>query len=160
MTAVTALAFSVIAVATATLVHQHRAAGSPPPDPQGPAPVRHEAASGSNPADASKALAQEQLELAREALRDLDLMSKKVELSLTDPRFALWHRRSVEAIRASGAGKAERVAALEDYLKRMKDQERFAQVALERAQSSRVDVFDARYRVLEAEIWLNQEKAR
>jgi hypothetical protein len=112
------------------------------------------------PPDLNKALAQEQLKLARQALRDLDLMHKGEGLSRTDPRFALWERRQVEAIRATGAGKAELVAALENYLKRMKEEERLAQLALEKDQGTRVDVWDAQYRVLEAEMWLNQEKAR
>jgi len=112
------------------------------------------------PADANKALAQEQLKLARQALHDLDLMNEREGLGRTDPRFALWERRQVEAIRAAGAGKAELIAALEDYLKRMREQERLAQLSIEKAQGTRIDLWDAQYRTLEAEMWLNHEKAR
>ena len=59
------------------------------------------------PSEPNKALAQQQLKLARQALRDLDLMHKGEGVSRTDPRFALWERRQVEAIRATGAGEAE-----------------------------------------------------
>ena len=101
-----------------------------------------------------------QLKLAQQALRDLDLMHKGEGLSRTDPRFALWERRQLEAIRATGAGKAELLAALEIYLKRIKEQERLAQLALEKGEGARVDLWDAQYRVLEAEMWLIQERAR
>jgi hypothetical protein len=155
MAAVITLTFGVIAVGMAVMVYQHRAVGAPPQDPQVALPVRQE-----QPLDPNKARAQEQLKLARQALRDLDLMHKGEGLSRTDPRFALWEHRQVEAIRATGAGKAELAAALENYLKRMKEQQRLAQLALEKDQGTRVDVWDAQYRVLEAEIWLDQEKAR
>jgi RNA polymerase sigma factor (sigma-70 family) len=155
MAAVIALSFSVIAIGMAVLVYQHRAVGAPPQNPQVTVPVRQEQAP-----DPSKAMAQEQLKLARQALRDLDLMSKGEAVSRRDPRFALWERRQVEAILATGASRAELLAALENYVKQMKEQQRFAQLALEKDQGSRVDVWDAQYRVLEAEMWLNQEKAR
>ena len=110
--------------------------------------------------DPNKALAQEQLKLARQALQDLGQMHKSEGLSLADPRFALWDRRQVEAIVASGADTAEWTAALENYLKRMKQLEQFAQVALQNGEINRVELRDAQYRSLEAEIWLNREKAR
>jgi len=114
----------------------------------------------SQPPDPNKALAQEQLKLARQALQDLSQMHKSAGLSLTDPRFALWERRQVEAIRASGADQAELAAALDNYVKRMKQMEQFAQVAFQKGEINRVELRDAQYRGLEAEIWLNQEKAR
>src|SRR4051794_11496199 len=70
--------------------------------------------------DPNKALAQEQVKLARQALRDLDLLQKGGELALSDPKYLLWMRREVEAVRDSGADKAELVAALEGHLKRMR----------------------------------------
>jgi hypothetical protein len=160
MAGIMTLAFGVQAVGTAALVRQHRAVGSSPQDPHAAGPVRQESPAGSHPLDANKAIAQQQLKLAREALRDLDLMHKGEGLSLTDPRFMLWERRQLEAIRAAGAGKAEDVATLENYLKQAKEQERLARVALEKGEATRLDVRDAQYRVLEAEAWLNQEKSR
>jgi hypothetical protein len=112
------------------------------------------------PADPNKALAQEQLKLTRQALSDLDLLSKSGEVPTWDAKFVLWERRQVEAIRASGAGKAEVIAALESYVKRLRELERHMQAAYQKAEASRVDAYDARYRLFEAEMWLNQEKAR
>jgi hypothetical protein len=160
MTGIIALALGVLAAGTAAVVYQHQAVGSSPQDPHVAVPVRQEAPAGSHPLDANKAIAQEQLKLAREALRDLDLMHKGEGLSLTDPKFMLWERRKLEAIRATGAGKAELVAALENYLRQAKEHERLARLALEKGEATRVDVRDAQYRVLEAETWLNQEKSR
>jgi hypothetical protein len=108
----------------------------------------------------NKALTRKQLDVARQALRDLDLLYKNGDVSLYDHRFALWERRQVEAIRASGADKAEVVAALGRYVERLKSLRSTVQTAFEKEQLTRVDVHDARYRLLEAEIWLNQEKAR
>src|SRR4051812_40208538 len=72
------------------------------------------------PQEANKGLAQQQLKLARQALSDLDRMYKGGEAAIYDPRFALWERRQVEAIHASGATQAEFMTALESYVKRMK----------------------------------------
>lgn len=112
------------------------------------------------PEDPNKALAQEQLNLTRQALRDLKLQYQNGEVAMFDPKFALWERRQVEAIRAAGATKAEFVAALEDYVKRLNVLQAVVQKGYEKDQVTRVDVHDAKYRLLEAEIWLNQEKAR
>src|SRR4051794_20650204 len=95
------------------------------------------APAGSEPQDPNKAIAQEQLKLAQQALRDLDLMHKGGGLGRTDPRFDLWQRRQVEAVRATGAGKAELVTALETFLNWRKTQERLAQLAVQKDQGSR-----------------------
>ncbi len=42
----------------------------------------------------------------------------------------------------------------------MKRQEQYAKLAFEKGQATRVDMWDVQYRRIEAEIWLNQEKAR
>ena len=107
-----------------------------------------------------KAMAQEQLKLARQALQGLDAMHKNGAVARYDPKFALWERRQVEAIRAAGATQAEYVAALEAYVKRLKGFASDLQAAHERGAASLVDVWDAEYRVLEAEMWLNREKSR
>src|SRR3954466_10328990 len=72
------------------------------------------------PEDGNKALAQEQLKVARQALAHLERMYKGGEADVSDPRKTLWERRQVEALRISGAAKAEVVAAVEAYAKRMK----------------------------------------
>jgi hypothetical protein len=110
--------------------------------------------------DPTKALAREQLGLAKQALSDLDRMYKDGMVGPSDPSFAMWKRRQVEAVRDSGASRAEFVSALEAYVKHLKDRERIVEGAYRAGQVSRVDVHDAKYRVLEAEMWLAQEKAR
>ena len=55
---------------------------------------------------------------------------------------------------------AEFVAALEGYVKRLRELAKLTETAHEKGGVSRLDVHDAKYRVLEAEMWLNQEKAR
>jgi hypothetical protein len=116
------------------------------------------------PEDPIKTIAEEQLKLADQALRDLDALYKKGamrgEMPNANPGFALWERRKIDALRASGASKAEIVAALEVHTKRMKDQVRYIETAFAKNVVGRVDVFDAKYSALEAEMWLSQEKAR
>lgn len=112
------------------------------------------------PPDANKAVAQEQLKLARKALHDLELLWKGGEASIDDPRIIVWERRQVEAVRASDTSKAEVVAAIEAYIKRMKDLEQVVKTRFQRNETDRVGVHEAAYRVLEAELWLSQEKAR
>ena len=72
------------------------------------------------PEESNKALAAEQLKLARQAIENLDVLNKNGELSYVDSRRAIWERREVEALQATGIEKRERVAALEVYVKRMK----------------------------------------
>jgi outer membrane protein TolC len=118
------------------------------------------ATAGSQAPDPKKSLAQEQLELARQALSDLDRMGKGGEASAYDPRFGVWERRQVEAVRDAGASRAEFLVALEGYGKRLRDRRRIVDEAFRQGQASRLDVHEVKYRVLEAELWLNQEKAR
>ena len=110
--------------------------------------------------DPKKSLAQEQLGLARIAFEALDQMQKTGQVSPDDPRIAVWARRQVEAVRDAGTGRAEFIAALEGYVKRMRDRQRIVEQRQQSGQAYFVDVLDAKYRVLEAEMWLNQEKAR
>ena len=78
----------------------------------------------------------------------------------SDPRFSLWARRKVETLRKTGAGKAEIVAALESYIDRLKQEEAATENDRRNRRATLVDVYDVRYRRMEAEIWLNEEKAR
>lgn len=112
------------------------------------------------PSDANKGLAQEQLKLIPQALGDLDRKFKGGEASIDDDRITRWERRRVDALRASGAPKAEVVAAAEGFAKRMKMLEQVARQRYEKDICERLDVAEATYRALEAEMLLNQEKAR
>ena len=110
--------------------------------------------------DTNKALAEAQLKLARHALDALGEMQMNGTLDNRESRFAVWRRRQVEALRASGVGKGELVTALEDYLKQMKELSLDADDRRKQARIKYVDLLDCQYLVLEAEMWLNQEKSR
>ena len=110
--------------------------------------------------DTNKALAEAQLKLARHALDALGEMQMNGTLDNRESRFAVWRRRQVEALRASGVGKGELVTALEDYLKQMKELSLAADDRFKQARITYADLLDCQYLVLEAEMWLNQEKSR
>ena len=110
--------------------------------------------------DTHKAVAEAQLKLARLALDVLGEMQMNGTLDNRESRFAVWRRRQVEALRASGVGKGELVTALEDYLKQMKELSLGAEERRKLARITYADVLDCQYLVLEAEMWLNQEKSR
>jgi hypothetical protein len=112
---------------------------------------------------ANLALAREQLALIDQALGTLDEFYKRAgQVNDNDPRFSLslWGRRRIETLRKTGAGKAEIVAALEKYIDSFKQEEAITEARRRAARGSQIDVYDARFRRLEAEIWLNEEKAR
>ena len=109
---------------------------------------------------ANRALAREQLALIDEALAMLHQLARNARISIADPSFSLWGRRRLETLRKAGAGKAEIVAALEKYINSLKEDEAIAKARKESARGTQVDVYDVQFRRLEAEIWLNEEKAR
>jgi hypothetical protein len=109
---------------------------------------------------ANQALAREQLVLVDEALASLHQFAQNARIRLADPSFSLWGRRRVETLRKTGARKTEIVAALEKYIDSLKAEEAIVAKMRESAQASQVDVLDVQFRRKEAEIWLNEEKAR
>jgi hypothetical protein len=109
---------------------------------------------------ANRVLAREQLALIDQSLAMLDGLYRTGTIRFSDPRFSLWARRKVETLRKTGAGKAEIVAALESYINRLKQDEAMTEKEHQAGQATQVDVHDVRFRRLEAEIWLNEEKAR
>jgi hypothetical protein len=109
---------------------------------------------------ANQALAREQLALIDNALQILDRMYQDAKTSLSDPSFSVWRRRRLETLRKTGAGKAEMVAALEKYLDSLKKDEAMAEAMHQSGRGTRVDVYDVQFRRMEAEIWLNEEKAK
>ena len=111
-------------------------------------------------AAANQALARRQLTLIDETLDALHHLAQTARVSLSDPRFSLWDRRRLEALRKAGAGKAEIVAALEKSIESLKGEEQIAKALKERAQGTQIDISDVQFRRMEAEIWLNEEKAR
>lgn len=115
------------------------------------------AAAGSELA-ANRALAREQLALidrARDMVHRL-WQNGRAEYSSLE----IWDRRKLETLRRTGAAKAEIIAALEKHITLLKDEEKIAEQMVANARASEVTVLDARFRRVEAEIWLNEEKAR
>jgi hypothetical protein len=136
---------------------------------QGPAPQREREQAKTAPLPAvaavpalaaNQALAREQLALIDKALEILHTLAQNARVGVSDASFSVWGRRKLETIRKTGAGKAEIVAALEEYINTLKQEEATAEVKARSAQATQVDVYDARFRRLEAEMFLNEEKAR
>jgi hypothetical protein len=109
---------------------------------------------------ANQALAREQRGLIDEVLGVLQKMVRNGRISPSDPAFAVWGRRKLETLRRSGAGKAEIIGVLEEYIAELKQEEAIAEARRKSARGTQVDVYDARYRRIEAQIVLNEEKAR
>ncbi len=111
-------------------------------------------------AAATQALAREQLVLIDEALASLEQMVQISKINPNDPSFSMWRRRRPETLRKAGLGKAEMVTELEKYIKDLKKQEQIAKDLVMSARGTEVEVLDARFQRLEAEIMLNEVKAR
>jgi hypothetical protein len=109
---------------------------------------------------ANRALARKQLALIDDALATLHQLALNARVNISDPRFSLWGRRRLETLRKAGAEKAEIVAALEKYIDSLKQEEAIAEGMRQSARATQVDVWDVQFRRMEAEIWLNEEKAR
>ena len=109
---------------------------------------------------ANRALARQQVALIDEAWAMLTDMGRNARISIADPAFSLWGHRRLESLRKAGAGKAEIVAALEKYINNLKEHLAIAKARKESARGTEVETHDVVFRLLEAEIWLNEEKAR
>ena len=109
---------------------------------------------------ANRALAREQLALIDEAWAMQRDFARNARMSSSDASFSLWGRRRLEALRKAGAGKAEIVAALEKYINDLKEDEAIAKAQKEAARATPLGVYDVQFLRMEAEIWLNEEKAR
>jgi RNA polymerase sigma factor (sigma-70 family) len=109
---------------------------------------------------ANRALARQQLALIDEAWEMLHQMARNSRINIADPSFSLWGRRRLETLRKAGAGKAEIVTALEKYISNLAEDEEIAKSRKESARGTEVDIRDVQFRRLEAEIWLNEEKAK
>jgi hypothetical protein len=87
-------------------------------------------------------------------------MGQNGNINISDAAFSVWGRRKMETLRKAGAGKAEIVAALEQYIKTLKQEEAIADAMVKSARGTQLGVYDTRFRRMEAEIWLNEEKVR
>ena len=107
---------------------------------------------------ANRALARKQLALIDEAWAMVDELARNGRLGIND--LSRWGHRRLETLRKTGAGKAEIVAALEKYVNTLKEHEAIAKELVQGARATPVAVYDVQYLRMEAEIWLNEEKAR
>jgi hypothetical protein len=135
---------------------------------QGPAPEqeREQAKTATPPTAAvpdiaaNQALAREQLAIIDKVLAILHNLAQNGEFPISDSSFSVWGRRKLETIRKTGAGKAEIVAALEQYINTLKQEEAAAEELVKSARGTQIGVYDTRFRRIEAEIFLNEENAR
>jgi hypothetical protein len=109
---------------------------------------------------ANRALARRQLALIDQALDALHSSPRNGTISVADPSFSKWGRRKLETLRRTGAAKAEIRAALEKFIDALKLEEAIAETRHKAARATLLEVIDAQFRRMEAEIWLNEEKAR
>jgi hypothetical protein len=144
--------------------------GRQKPAPEGareqgkPAPPAKAGAAAAAPAvpnvAANRALAREALALIDESLAMMHQMAQEGRFNIADPSFSVWGRRRLEMLRKAGAAKDEIVAAIEKEIDRLKLDEAIAKSRKESARGTEFDIRDVQFRRLEAEIWLNDEKAR
>jgi hypothetical protein len=105
-----------------------------------------------------KKLKQERLETAR---KGYEIAEGQVRFGTKWPGFSLpWARRVLDSHLDLASSKNERVKALETYWRMTKDLEEFAKKLSESRQIHALDLFDAQFQRLEAEIRLLEEKAK
>jgi hypothetical protein len=159
------LAVATLVIATAGVAVLGRQQTAPAGQRDGgnaPAPPKAGAGAPAAAADnaANQALARQQLALIDDAWATLHQLAQNARISIADPSFSLWGRRRLETLRRTGATKAEIVAALEKYIEILKMDEVIAQNRVQSARGTQVEIYDVKFRRIEAEIWLNEEKAR
>lgn len=113
------------------------------------------AVSADDPPDLAKLL-KERVEVARTGMEAADAMF--LAGRLTFDQVTVWSRRLVDAELAVAKNKRERVAALEEFVKRAKAHEDIAMARFRAGQASNLDVTEMKYNRIEAEVQL--EKAR
>jgi RNA polymerase sigma-70 factor (ECF subfamily) len=125
-----------------------------------PTPTLGSKLPGASVAAANQALYKEQLAIVDRRLDNAWKLIQAHRLSFSDSTLYLWEHRRLDILRKSGASKAEIVAALEKYLDHAKQWEAWTEDRKQKAQGTELAVEEARFHRLEAEIWLNEEKAR
>ena len=127
-----------------------------------PAPSRQPARPAAAVPDmaANQALARQQLALIDEAWALMHSLAQNARIEISTAPFGRWGRRRLEALHKAGAGKAEIVAALEKYINSLKQLEAIARARKEAARATPLGEYEMQFLRMEAEIWLNEEKAR
>jgi hypothetical protein len=109
----------------------------------------------------SSATAEARLKLARTAL---DAVRAHVSRGRFDPgerdHVFVWSRRRMEARLDLSKSKADRIAAAQEHVEEMRAMEAVVARMIAVGEVDRLSLLDAQYRRLEAESWLEQEKAK
>ena len=103
--------------------------------------------------------ARKQLALIDQAWDFLLALAPNARIEISTGPFGQWGRRRLECF-TRRAGKAEIIAALEQYIKDLKELEAIAKAQVEAARATPLGVHEMQFQRIEAEIWLNEEKAR
>ncbi len=109
---------------------------------------------------ANRAIARQQLDLIDKAWDFIHSLAQNDRIEIATGPVALWGRRRMETLHKAGAGKAEIVAALEKYINDLKVLEAIAKARREQARATELGIYETQFLRMEAEIWLNEEKAR
>ena len=109
---------------------------------------------------ASRAIARQQLAQIDGAWALMCHMARNARIEIAHASFGVWGRRRLETLRRAGADKAEIVAALEKYINSLKELEAIAVAQKEASRSTELAIYEMRFLLMEAETWLNEEKAR
>lgn len=115
--------------------------------------------SGETAADPAE-LAKTRLAVAREAQDLVTAGNRQGESSSTGEQAHVWSVRLMEAERDLSQTKAERGAAVERHHQRVKEAEDLILRAYKAGEVSLLQVSEAKWRSLEAEQWLAQERAK
>jgi hypothetical protein len=109
---------------------------------------------------ANQALARKQLALIDEAWALMLDLYQNARIEINNGTFGLWGRRRLEALRKAGAGKTEIVAALEKYINDLEKLGEILKARIVTARGTTLSAYEIQFLRMEAEIWLNEEKAK
>src|SRR5262249_7909922 len=105
-----------------------------------------------------KKLKEEQLEIARNAFK---IAEGQIKTGIKHPFFSLeYARRVLNAELDLASTKQERIAALQTYWRRTQDIEKFAKERSETGAIHSLDLLEAQFQRVKAEIRLLEEKAK
>ena len=116
-------------------------------------------AAATNSADRQVAVpeADQRLKLAREAMRAIEVLQKAPE-RVTSEQIYRWSHRLMQAELSVSGNEAERTAAIEKHLQRMKTLEKRAEEGHQHGETGYFDLLEARWRRIEAEALLSNSK--
>jgi hypothetical protein len=109
---------------------------------------------------AGRALARRQLAVIDEAWDLMYGLAENARIEISTAPFGRWGRRRLEALHRAGAEKSEIVTALVKYMNSLKELEETAKARHEAARATSLGIYETQFLRMEAEIWLNEEKAR